>query len=90
MELKHYTSEEIFANMNETCVKGIFTNCDNETRQHFEQTNLQTTHRTDTLQDMIHKIEHSRTHAEKVAKKKIMKYMTCKFGLCLTVHHRCR
>jgi len=30
----------------------------------------------DTLQDMIHKTEHSRTHAEIEAKKKIMKYMT--------------
>ena len=31
----------------------------------------------DTLRNMIHKTEHSRTHAELEVKKKIMKYMTC-------------
>jgi len=78
MELKHYTSAEIFANMNETCDAGIFTNCDNETRQNFEETNLEATY-SDILQDMIHKTEHSRTHAELEAKKKILKYMTSIF-----------
>jgi hypothetical protein len=76
IELKHCTLEEIFTNMNETCVKWIFTNCDNENRPNFEETNLQTTYRSDTLQDMIHNTEHSRMHAEIEAKKKIMKYMT--------------
>jgi len=45
MELKHCTSAEIFANMNETCDTGIFTKCDNETRHNFEETSVQATYR---------------------------------------------